>query len=133
MSGPNKHCAVLHIELCSNQFHPSASVDNSRQAGPDFIAASTATVSRLKGSPLKSGPTSLAALFTLADAAFSAATKILNTALRQGLRAKAGLHYGTASDDHNRAHDDISSKAVQICDIAGPGELLLTGASLPYL
>jgi hypothetical protein len=105
----------------------------SHQVGQDFIAAAAETATRLKGSTIKSGPSSFTTRFTLADTAFSVAMKVLNTGLRQGLQARAGLHYGTTCDDHHRPYDSIASKADQTCNNAGPGELLLTGGTLPYL
>ena len=133
MPGPKQYCAILYIELCNDRVHAAAGMDNAHQVAQDFFAATAETVTRLKGTTLRSEPSSFAARFTLADAAFSAAMKVLNTALRQGLQARAGLHYGATLDDAIRPYDYIASKAGQTCDNAGPGELLLTGRTLPYL
>jgi hypothetical protein len=108
-------------------------MDSARQVALDFFAATDETVTRFKGTTLRSEPSSFAARFTLADSAFSAAMKVLNTALRQGLQARVGMHYGATRDDDIRPYDYIAGKAGRTCDSAGPGELLLTGRTLPYL
>jgi len=110
MSGPIQHCAILSIELCSDRSRAVAAVAGNHQTGQDFIAAAAAT--RLKGDILRSGPASFTARLTLADAAFSTAITVLHMALRQGLEARAGMHYGTVADNDSRPYDHPLLKRV---------------------
>ena len=129
MPGPTRQCAVLVAELSGTAWNQRpAETASTATDGSAFIALAAETVTALRGRVIRSGPADLAAVFPLADSGFSAATRTLNAALREGFEVRAGLQFDPSGD-----LDRTVSSATQVCRMAGPGELLLTAATLPYL
>ena len=132
MPGPQRHCAVLVAELSGTAWNQRSV--GAGQEGAAFVTAIAGTVATLRGRVVRSGPADLVALFPLADSGFSAATRMLNAALREGFEVRAGLHFDTSDGSNGAgAFDQQIAVAARICRMAGPGELLLTAATLPYL
>lgn len=135
MPGPSRRCAVLVAELAGRAWnqHPAPASDDGRTGG-DFIANTAATVTTLRGQVVRSGASELVAAFPLADSGFTVAIRMLNAALREGFEVRAGLHLDESDGDTDAgAVDHVTAVAAKVCRMAGPGELLLTGTTLPYL
>ena len=135
MPGPTRQCAALVAELSGTAWNQRPVADGAvSPGGAAFLAAIAETVTMLRGRVLRAGPADLVATFPLADSGFSAATRMLNAALREGFEVRAGLHFLAVGEaGETEAADRASGEAARICRMAGPGELLLTSATLPYL
>ena len=120
MSGARGDSAALRIELCSMA---TSTAEYDLRQGFDRVARDS--FGNQQGTLLKSTASSLLAQFSQVNPAFFAAIRMLKSGIGDNIRLRAGLHFG--------ADGEASTVASEVCQLAGAGEVLLTGSTLPYL
>lgn len=125
---PDSSC-VLALELTENPWNRQASsTAKGARAQQDFIATVAANITESGGEVVRSETGAILAAFAEADAGFHFGQRALGNALQGNIDLRAGLHLAaTDSSTEEGDFDQLSGGAAEICRLAAPGELLLTG------
>ncbi len=128
-------CAILFADLCaSSQLYETLGDDEAYRINHACIALLVTIVTDGGGTLVRTEGDGVLCTFGSADGAFAAALRMLDEALPGGLTLKAGIHFGPLiRDAAGCIFGDSVNVAARICELAGSGELLLSGQTIPRL
>ncbi len=135
MTSQKQSCAILFADLCaSTRLYETLGDDEAYRINQACIALLTEIIRDGGGILVRTEGDGVLCTFAAADAAFAAALRMRDEGLPGGLSMKSGIHFGPLiRDDDGCIYGDSVNLAARICELAGPGELLLSGATIPCL